>query len=416
LTEAKRGKGLQTSREVRQLIAQHYFDAHQAKSSRKPVAWVTALSPVEILYAMDVIPVFPENYSAVCAATQTALPFMEAAERKGYSRDLCSYFRCNLGHVMEGGGPLDGLPKPDLLLTTGNACYTRVKWWEVLSHYYKCPIFFIDVPNVGEYSDHHMEYFVSQLEDLIAFLEKQTGNKLDGGKLKKAVELSDQGGLLWNELMEYRKNAPCPMGIWDVLTDMFVLVTYAGTKIPVEFLEKVRDEVKNNIKSGIGAVFNEKYRLMFDNIPPWFNLRLIKYFQDLGGSFVVEQYTQFVWSTRLDSSKPLRSMAVKYGTMGLEDLDKKYPKLGLKDPNKNGLDRRIALTVEFAREYDVDGAVIHWNRSCKPMSIGEMEIKNALQELGIPVLVFEGDMTDERFYSDVRVKAEIDAYFEMLGK
>jgi len=423
LTEAKRaearahvlaGKGLQTSREVREIIAQHYYDAHKAKNSGKPVAWVTALSPVELLYVMDVIPVFPENYSAACAAIQAAPPFLEAAESIGYSRDLCSYVRCNIGHVIKGGGPLDGLPKPDLLLATGNVCYTRVKWWEVLSHYFECPLFFIDVPTAGEYSDYAMEYFVSQLEDFITFLEKQTGNRLDEKRLKEAIELSDQAAVLWNELMEYRKTIPCPMGMWDALTDMFVLVTYVGTKIPVVFLEKIRDEVRDLIKEEIGVVPNEKYRLLFDNIPPWFNLRLIKYFQNLGGSFVVEPYTQFVWSSRMDPSKPLHSLAIKYVTLGLEDLDKKYPHLRLKDPNKTGFDIRAALTVEFAREYNVDGAVIHWNKSCKPMSIGEMEIKNALQESGIPVLVFEGDMVDERFYLDEEVKTRIAAFFEML--
>lgn len=425
MTEAERvesrarvlaGKGLQTSRDVRQLITQHYLDAHQAKKSGKMVAWTTALSPVEILYSMDVVPVFPENYSAVCAATGTAMPYMKATESKGYSRDLCSYFRCNLGHVIEGEGPLDGLPKPDLLLATGNVCYTRVKWWEVLSHYFKCPLYFIDVPTAGEYSEHSMNYFVSQLADFITFLEEKTGNKLDQKKLREVMELSDQAGMLWSEIMEYRKIVPCPIGMWDVLTDMFVLVTYAGTKIPIVFLEKVRDEVKDLVEHKIGVVPNEKYRLLFDNIPPWFNLMLIKYFQNLGGSFVVEPYTQFVWSSRVDPLNPLRSLAVKYVTMGLEDLDRKYPKLRLKDPDKSGFDIRVLLITEFAKEYNIDGVVIHWNRSCKPMSVGEMEIKNALQSLGIPILVFEGDMIDERAYLDEQVKAKIDVFFEMLGR
>jgi benzoyl-CoA reductase/2-hydroxyglutaryl-CoA dehydratase subunit BcrC/BadD/HgdB len=408
------GKGLASSRGVQQLILKHYTEAHQANSDGKLVAWLTALSPVELLYAMDVVPAFPENYAAVCASTGVAPEYMEAAESRGYSRDLCSYFRCNMGHVIQGGGPMDGLPKPDFLLATGNVCYTRVKWWEILSHTLNCPLFFIDVPTAGEYSEYAINYFESQLEDLIEFLEKKTGHRLDKKKLREAIELSDRTGALWTELMELRKKIPCPMGVLDALSDMFALVTYVGTRIPVDFLERVRDEVKDVAEHGLGVVPNEKYRLLFDNIPPWFDLKLIKYFQNYGGSFVVEPYTQFVWSSRMDPSRPLRSLAVKYITLGLEDLDKKYPQLKLKDPDKSGFDIRVLLNLQFAKEYSVDGVVIHWNRSCKPMSVGEMEVKNAAQDVGLPVLVFEGDMVDQRYYQDEQVKAKIDAYFEML--
>jgi len=272
------------------------------------------------------------------------------------------------------------------------------------------------VPTAGEYSEYAMNYFESQLQDLIDFLEKKTGHKLDKKKLREAIELSDQTGALWTELMELRKKSPCPMGVLDALSDMFALVTYVGTKIPVEFLEKVREEVKDIAEHGLGVVPNEKYRLLFDNIPPWFDLKLIKHFQNYGGSFVVEPYTQFVWSSRMDPSKPLRSLAVKYITLGLEDLDRKYPKLKLKDQDKSGFDIRVLLNIQFAKEYSVDGVVIHWNRSCKPMSVGEMEVKNAVQDIGLPVLVFEGDMVDQRYYQDEQVKAKIDAYFEMLAQ
>jgi benzoyl-CoA reductase/2-hydroxyglutaryl-CoA dehydratase subunit BcrC/BadD/HgdB len=272
------------------------------------------------------------------------------------------------------------------------------------------------VPTAGEYSDYAINYFATQLQDLIAFLEKKTGHKLDDQRLKEAIQLSDQTGALWTELMEFRRKVPCPMGVLDALSDMFVLVTYVGTKAPVELLEKVRDEVRDIAEHGIGVVPNEKYRLLFDNIPPWFDLRLIKYFQNYGGSFVVEPYTQFVWSSRMNPSKPLRSLAVKYVTLGLEDLDRKYPKLRLKDSDKSGFDIRIILNIQFAKEYSVDAVVIHWNRSCKQMSIGEMEVKNSLKELGLPVLVFEGDMVDQRFYSDEQVKGKIDTFFELLGQ
>ncbi|MHA1262684.1 MAG: hypothetical protein ACTSSA_11455 [Candidatus Freyarchaeota archaeon] len=55
---------------------------------------------------MDIAVVYPENYSALCAVTQTAPKFIEAAERMGYSGDLCSYARNTIGTTFEEGAPL----------------------------------------------------------------------------------------------------------------------------------------------------------------------------------------------------------------------------------------------------------------------------------------------------------------------
>ncbi len=90
-------KGLETSKEVFKMASKHYMDAHEAKKQGKPVTWMTGYDPVELIYAMDVAVVYPENYSALCAVTQVAPKFIEASERLGYSPDLCSYARNTIG-------------------------------------------------------------------------------------------------------------------------------------------------------------------------------------------------------------------------------------------------------------------------------------------------------------------------------
>jgi benzoyl-CoA reductase/2-hydroxyglutaryl-CoA dehydratase subunit BcrC/BadD/HgdB len=98
--------------------------------------------------------------------------------QRGFSQDLCSYARTNLGLFLEGNerAPGGGMPLPDLLIATQTACTTHVKWWETLSHTLKCPLVVVDAgyPQDGELEDYQKEYFISELKRLVAFIEEHT--------------------------------------------------------------------------------------------------------------------------------------------------------------------------------------------------------------------------------------------------
>ena len=67
------------------------------------------------------------------------------------------------------------------------------------------------------------------------------------------------------------------------------------------------------------------------------------------------------------------------------------------------------------RLYDVDGLVMHSNRSCKPYSFGQMDIMKIVREkAGIPVLMLEADMLDPRSFSLSQADTRIDAFMEII--
>jgi benzoyl-CoA reductase/2-hydroxyglutaryl-CoA dehydratase subunit BcrC/BadD/HgdB len=76
----------------------------------------------------------------------------------------------------------------------------------------------------------------------------------------------------------------------------------------------------------------------------------------------------------------------------------------------------MARTVlEMVDKYDVDGIVMHSNRSCKPYSLGQYDIQRIVeQQKGIPSLMLEADMTDERKFSESQIETRIDAFIEVL--
>ena len=71
--------------------------------------------------------------------------------------------------------------------------------------------------------------------------------------------------------------------------------------------------------------------------------------------------------------------------------------------------------LDMIKFYDVDGFIMHSNRSCKPYSFGQMDIMRIVQEKAkIPVLMIEADMVDPRSFSQSQVETRIDAFMEII--
>jgi len=301
--------------------------------------------------------------------------------------------------------PEGGMPKPDFLIASTGACDTHFKWFQFVSRHFKVPLFLLDVPyNIsGTDAEHlertHIEYYVSWLEELIDFLEKQTGTKLDKDKLKEKIALSDRTSQLWEEIQNYRKTIPTPMGARNAFSAVFFMLSIPSTQMAVDFYEKLRDEVKKRAENKFGIIENEKYRLLWDNLPLWFNLKFFEYLNSLGAVVVAETFSH-VWMGRLDSSKPLESLAKKY----------------LPNFANCSIDRKIDLIQNLVKEFKADGVILPTNWGCRMMSIGETIVKDTIYEkLVVPSLILDVDSSDWRNYNEAYIKRNVEVFLQVLS-
>ena len=80
-----------------------------------------------------------------------------------------------------------------------------------------------------------------------------------------------------------------------------------------------------------------------------------------------------------------------------------------------GVDEMAKTVFEMIDKYDVDGLVMHSNRSCKPYSLGQYDIQRMVQEKkGIPCMMIESHMVDERSFSESQISTRIDAFMEVI--
>jgi benzoyl-CoA reductase/2-hydroxyglutaryl-CoA dehydratase subunit BcrC/BadD/HgdB len=394
---------LKKKKSMKEIMTVYYMEAKTAKLSGKKVAWITSGGPVEPLIAMDIIPVYPENHGAMIGASKMGVDLCEKAEEMGYSRDLCSYARSDISCATVNGGPIGGLPKPDMLICCNNICGTVLKWYEIQARYYDVPLFILDTPFCHtEYSEEAKKYVRRQIEEYIVFLEYVCGRKMDYAKMDKVGRLSVEGQRLWQSVLDTATNSPSPITAFDAFFHLALIVTLRGTRIAVDYYKNLLEEMNQKVEKGIGAIPNERYRLLWDNLPIWYRLRwLSNKFADYGASLVADTYTT-AWCGTLkyiDVDNFLDSMAEAYSRV--------YLNIGIDEMAKN--------VIEMIDKYNVDGFVIHSNRSCKPYSLGQYDIQKIVQrERDIPCLVIEADMVDERNFAESQIATRIDAFMEMI--
>ena len=390
-------------KQMKEIMTQYYIEAKTAAQTGKKVAWITSGGPVEPLIAMDVIPVYPENHGAMIGAAKMGVDLCEKAEVMGYSRDLCSYARADIACAPIDGGPIGGLPRPDMLVCCNNICGTVLKWYEVQARYYDVPLFILDTPFCHtEFSNEAKNYVRAQITEYIEFLEKVCGKKADRDRLAEVGRLAMEGQRLWQAVLDTTTHRPSPMSAFDAFFHLALIVTLRGTQITIDYYRALLKEMKERIDTGIGAVPDERYRLLWDNLPVWYRTRwLSEKFAAHGACLVADTYTS-AWCGSLKYLKEddfLDSMAEGYSRIYLNI----------------GVDEMAENVLQMIDKYDVDGLVMHSNRSCKPYSLGQYDIQKIIQQKrGIPTLLIEADMVDERSFSESQIETRIDAFMEVL--
>jgi len=190
------------------------------------------------------------------------------------------------------------------------------------------------------------------------------------------------------------------MGSADSFATMYPGMYCSGTQKAFEFYRALRDEVKAKVGAGKGQIENERFRLLWYGIPTWFNMGIFNYFEPMGGVFAYEPgYNPYPWPPRHPEDS-LTEIAVRTLLTGTS-LRSKF----------------IDPVVEQCREYKIVGAVLAYLITCRPYYIATLEVRRNLEkQLGIPTVLVECDLVDERTFAGGQVMTRLDAFAEQIQR
>jgi len=405
---------LKATQGLKNVMGRHFLAIEQAYRDGKPTAWATSGSPVELLYAMDVQPILPENSATISAAQKYSRDFIEIAEAEGFSYDLCSYFKTNIGAVISNADiTKGGTGKPTFMLSTDVICDTHVNWFEVQAERLKVPHYTLDIPHVVSNTNNRQynyfkKYIAEQLYDFLDFIQEVTGNEYNEERAKQVTQNSWDLSMVWQDIYELRKAVPCPMSTRDTFGGLFPLFTMPGLKEPIKLYKRMYREAKTRVDNGIGALEKEEFRLMFEGIPFWYNLKFFGLLEKLQAIIVYEPYT-YAFSKYMNP-KVTKEMVLSQPIEAMAELMLSFWYI-------YDLKTRIKKFEETVREWKIDGVLLHENLSCRPNSCGLYDLKRHLMDdYDIPCLVISSDMNDPRKMNDTQVINQIESFIEILRK
>ena len=258
--------------------------------------------------------------------------------------------------------------------------------------------------NPFQCSPGELSYLVGELEDMVHFLEKQSGKKMNWNKLSEIVEHTNREIELYREISELRRAVPSPASIVSYLELLSADYMFPGQPQSLQYLTQFRDELKDMVQNGKGAVKQERFRLMTLFIPPVFLISYLgSFFEEMGAVSVTEPMF-FRWpEVKLDPSKPLESVAKKsfliperrsmYGPLSQESLQD---------------------ITDCAEQYKIDGAVYWAFMGCRHTCATIKIVKEKLNEVDVPMLTIDCDIIDPTISSEEEVSGKLEQFFELL--
>jgi benzoyl-CoA reductase subunit B len=413
------------AKELRQQYYARYRDIKDQGGIRwAGGAWTLGAVPEGL--GRDVASLTSEPYGASIAFDKTfSTRCMEAAEKLGYARDLCSYMRNYWGSVILNQYAFGGeFPKPDFLWQD-HICCSHAKWYQVVSDLEEgVPHYCVDVAAgpAHQLNDNKIDYVVNQLLDGIEWLEKVTGRTYDDELLIEACKNEFRSTSLWAEICTLNRARPAPLDEKSMYS-LYVFGTLSKhSKWVADFYEELRDEVADRVDRGIGAVKHERCRLISDTQPPWGFLNVFRYLEQFGAVSIGSLYTfglAGIWEVKPDGTWGPRTTPMEAGVdlSSREKALRAYAEWNLHKPEWQHFyspHLKSEMMIRICKEWNVDGVLLHYNRGCEGLTLGIAENRLALIEAGYPVLPFEGNMGDEREFDVARTMSRVDSFMETL--
>ncbi len=309
--------------------------------------------------------------------------------------------------------------KPDMLIGNGQLCDGRFKWLQQVTRYLDVPYFGYDIQdwpygwdlNDPELRKHFLDHYYEQLKRLVAFLEKVTGKQLNKYRLSEALQNWMKVQKLTYAAGQLRKHHPNPLPAQDSGTIAFPDAHMKCWPETVDFYQGLYDELKYRVEHNISSLAEERYRLLWHAMMPWYYLGLYKWLeQEFGVTTMNPTYQSGDVPDEdiIDYDFPLESIARK--------MYNKCWGMNAMQARRTG---NVSRELNFIGEYDIDGVVGMFVASCRPATNlydtwQRLTDGLKLRGLRVPTLGIEADMVDTRTYSDVLVKEQLRAFMETV--
>jgi len=415
-TEPPRSRKVLTSTGDVNAYQREWFAAvREQVAAGSPFAVVNANAPQEILRALDVPFVVNQWWASIVAAKQQSRRYQGLLRAHDFPANVEAYSAQGLAATFDDdaeNAPWGGLPKPDFIhaVVSSDPTLKLFEEWAQASGA-DCFIYERTIdPRPDLYSDwwvqlpdhwetaveaERVDLMVAEMREVIARIEAKTGRTFDPQRFAAVMDLVNEQEDYYRKTRDLvARTVPCPIGLVDQMPATMVPQWHRGTEWARDAAKALYDEVKGRVDAGLGAVQDERVRLMWVGRGLWSEMGFYQKWEESHGAV-------FVWSMYLalaadgyirdlsDGRDPLRALASRVVCMGDE----------LRMPTWAG-----PWHVHEAQTHQVDAAVA--------LQDADPFVIRALRAAGVPVLELTADNFNREGEDAEAIEAAITAFIE----
>jgi benzoyl-CoA reductase subunit C len=358
-------------------------------SGRKMLGYYCCYVPVEIFTAAGIIP-----YRIVGDSKEQITEADTVLERV-----MCPWVRNTFDRALKGHYSfLDGVVIPHTCDAV-QRMYALWRHYSGLAYHYQ-----FDIPHV--LSDSAFRFFTAELNLFKKSLEDFSGQRISDRALAQAIELHNTNRRLVRELYALRKPDPPLVSGREVLE----IIIKGLTGLPVAEFNAMLARKIADCKNRQPRQTEPRPRLMVSGcvVDMLDNFALI---EDCRADIVMDDLavgSRSFWFQVEPGDDPMASLSRAY----LENIRCPRTISGKKTGNyKEEFEARWGYLRHYAEEFGAQGVILTLLRFCDAHEYDFIDLKNYLNEIGLPVLVLDDDYT---LGSIPRVRTRVEAFVEML--
>lgn len=376
---------------VEQIYRDRPLRAKELKAQGKRIiGYFCCLTPTEILTAADIVPF--RIMGKVNEPIVKADAYLEVI--------ACPYIRNCLELALQGHYDfLDGFVQ-------SHGCDNIEKIYNIWREWIKPPyVHFINTPH--SVSQPSVEFMDEELKTFKKSLERKVvGKEITNGHIGEAIKLHNDGRALVRKLYELRKEDP-PLVSGSEVMKIIVAVMSLPALEANELLKGVIRELKERRD---GRPQKKAARLLIYG-SELDNTDFVEMVEESGANVVMDSLAVGFRPFRHDveiSSETIRSLAFYY----LDKIDCPRTYREITGSHEEDLENRFGYLRDLARDYEVDGVIIHVMKYCDTFALDFPDVKEFLNKAGLPVIDIEDEYT---MMSIARLKTRVQAFIEMIS-
>jgi benzoyl-CoA reductase/2-hydroxyglutaryl-CoA dehydratase subunit BcrC/BadD/HgdB len=375
---------------AKEVYANRGMRARELREQGKKVAgYFCCYPPVEMMTALDMVPfrIFGDANESI-------------EKSDTYMEDIaCPFVRSSFDLLLK--GKMEFL---DLFVDV-HSCDNCEKIYDIWRTTYKFPhTHFIEVPH--SFHDSSRRFFKFELQRFQGCLEEIAGRAISRDELIGAIKLHNEQRSLLRSLYEFKKNDPPAISAAET-----VQVLVAVMSLPVqegnELLRQVINEVKKRPMER-PAVKRPRF-LVWGG--PVNNIELMELLEQCGVDVAIDDLCTgtkfFLEDVPMTGGDPLDGLTWRYFD-GITCPRTFYDRDG---SYKEQAEKRFGYIKKLAREFKADAAFLGVITYCDIMEYEAPEVRDYLEELGLPALQIEYDYSVRAFGA---LKTRIEAFVEVL--